>query len=31
MKSEILEIGKKYEIHGYKHDSKIHRSWDEAR
>lgn len=31
MKNEILEIGKKYEIHGYKHDSKIHRSWDEAR
>ncbi len=25
-----LEIGKKYEIHGYKHDGKIHRSWDEA-
>lgn len=27
---EELEIGKKYEIHGYKHDGKIHRSWDEA-
>lgn len=25
-----LEIGKRYEIHGYKHDGKIHRSWDEA-
>ena len=25
-----LKIGKKYEIHGYKHDGKIHRSWDEA-
>lgn len=27
---EKLEIGKRYQIHGYKHDSKIHRSWDEA-
>ena len=27
---EKLEIGKKYEIHGYKHDGKIHRTWDEA-
>lgn len=27
---EKLEIGKKYQIHGYKHDGKIHRSWDEA-
>ena len=30
MNKEKLEIGKKYEIHGYKHDGKIHRSWDEA-
>ena len=30
MNIENLEIGKKYEIHGYKHDGKIHRSWDEA-
>ena len=30
MDIEKLEIGKKYEIHGYKHDGKIHRSWDEA-
>lgn len=30
MKNEELIIGKKYEIHSYKHDSKIHRSWDEA-
>ena len=30
MENEKLEIGKKYVIHGYKHDSKIHRSWDEA-
>ena len=27
---ENLVIGKKYQIHGYKHDSKIHRAWDEA-
>jgi len=27
---ENLEIGRKYQIHGYKHDGKIHRSWDEA-
>lgn len=27
---ENLEIGKKYIIHSYKHDSKIHRAWDEA-
>ena len=27
---ENLIIGKKYEIHGYKHDGKIHRAWDEA-
>lgn len=30
MNKEKLEIGKKYEIHGYKHNGKIHRSWDEA-
>ena len=30
MNIENLEIGKKYEIHGYKHDGNIHRSWDEA-
>ena len=30
METEKLEIGKKYQIHSYKHDSKIHRSWDEA-
>ena len=30
MEKEKLEIGKKYEIHGYKHDGKIHRTWDEA-
>ena len=30
MNVEKLEIGKKYEIHSYKHDGKIHRSWDEA-
>ncbi len=28
--NEELIIGKKYEIHGYKHDGKIHRAWDEA-
>jgi uncharacterized protein len=27
---EKLELGKKYQIHSYKHDGKIHRSWDEA-
>lgn len=27
---EDLEIGKRYMIHSYKHDSKIHRAWDEA-
>ena len=26
MEKEELIIGKKYEIHGYKHNSKIHRS-----
>ena len=30
MNTEKLEIGKKYQIHGYKHDGKIHRAWDEA-
>mgnify|MGYP002554677226 FL=1 len=30
MNTENLEIGKKYEIHSYKHDGKIHRAWDEA-
>ena len=30
MSKENLVIGKKYEIHGYKHNGKIHRSWDEA-
>ena len=27
---ENLIIGKKYEIHSYKHNGEIHRSWDEA-
>lgn len=27
---ENLEIGKCYEIHSYKHDGNIHRTWDEA-
>ncbi len=30
MNIKNLEIGKKYEIHAYKHDGKIHRAWDEA-
>ena len=30
MEEEKLVIGKKYQIHSYKHDKKIHRSWDEA-
>ena len=30
MNTENLKIGKKYEIHGYKHNGKIHRAWDEA-
>ena len=30
MEEEKLKIGKRYQIHSYKHDSKIHRSWDEA-
>ena len=27
---ENLKIGKCYEIHSYKHDEKVHRTWDEA-
>lgn len=27
---ENLEIGKRYEIHSYKHNGNIHRAWDEA-
>lgn len=27
---EKLQIGKKYQIHSYKHNHKIHRAWDEA-
>lgn len=27
---ENLEIGNKYEIHGYKHNGKIYKAWDEA-
>ena len=27
---ENLVVGKKYNIHSYKHNSKIHRAWDEA-
>ena len=30
MINEELILGKKYLIHAYKHDGKIHRSWDEA-
>ena len=30
MNNEELEIGKRYQIHSYKHNHKIHRSWDEA-
>lgn len=30
MNIEQLEVGKKYQIHSYKHNHKIHRSWDEA-
>ena len=30
MNIEKLKIGKKYEIHAYKHDGSIHRAWDEA-
>lgn len=30
MNTKELKIGEKYQIHSYKHDGKIHRSWDEA-
>ena len=30
MNIEKLEPGMKYEIHAYKHDGNIHRTWDEA-
>ena len=30
MKEENLIVGKRYQIHGYKHDGNIHRAWDEA-
>lgn len=30
MEKEQLVIGHTYEIHGYKHNGKIHRAWDEA-
>ena len=30
MEKEKLIIGKKYEIHAYKHTGNIHRSWDVA-
>ena len=30
MQTEQLVIGKKYEIHGYKHDGKVYKAWDEA-
>ena len=30
MKKNELIIGKTYKIHSYKHDSKIHRAWNEA-
>ena len=30
MNIEKLKVGKKYEIHAYKHDGNIHRAWDEA-
>ena len=30
MNTKKLEIGRRYQIHGYKHDGKIHRAWDEA-
>ena len=30
MEKEKLIIGKKYEIHAYKHDGRIYKSWDEA-
>ena len=30
MNNDELVIGKRYQIHSYKHNHKIHRSWDEA-
>ena len=30
MNKEALKIGQKYERHGYKHDGKVYRAWDEA-
>jgi len=30
MNTKKLEVGRRYQIHGYKHDGKIHRAWDEA-
>ena len=30
MNYEELKIGKRYQIHSYKHNHKIHRTWDEA-
>ena len=30
MNTKKLKIGKRYQIHSYKHDGKIHRAWDEA-
>ena len=30
MNEQKLILGKKYEIHAYKHNGNIHRSWDEA-
>ena len=30
MNTENLKVGKKFVIHGYKHNGKIHREWDEA-
>ena len=30
MNYEELEVGKNYKIHSYKHNHKIHRTWDEA-
>lgn len=30
MKNDKLIIGKKYEIHAYKHNERVYKSWDEA-
>ena len=30
MDKNELVVGKKYKIHSYKHNKKIHRTWDEA-